>query len=71
MEWKDALSIRYGCLPPTRLDLANNIWHDRIRLVKVIRGSPKIHWVTAQPISLGRIAGVAMVIGGVLLVRRF
>ena len=37
----------------TRLDLANTIWHDDIRLVKVIRDAPKIHLVTTQPIIYG------------------
>lgn len=37
----------------TRLDLANSIWHDDIRLVKVIREAPKIHLVTTQPTICG------------------
>ena len=37
----------------TRLDHANNLWHDDIRLMKVVRDAPKIHLVTTQPSITG------------------
>lgn len=56
---------RYGVATTITLMVAGQL------LVSLVLDHVGAFGVTAQPISLGRIAGVAMVIGGVLLVRRF